>query len=292
MTGRGEDVDEGLLAIAEAALPGQRWHGARVLRHPSHDVLLLPGTAAVRVARTPSAAAVLPRQAELLRRLARLDLPFKIPGPLSEVVTVQGRTGVALSWVYGWPTPRPYGHERGRLLSFRPERFSELLGVLSEVDCGPLQDVLGVPHEGVGGHGWGELMLGEVIPRLPWTRRREARRRIGQAQGLPVPEPRLVHGKLDADNLLWDGRRRLVGVLGWDRAQLFDPALDTAWLFGQQWDPRRAGADREQMRRIRIWVRTLGLEPLARAILDHESEEHLAYEVGKTVAWLDQTTGW
>lgn len=109
---------------------------------------------------------------------------------------------------------------------------------------------------------------------------------------LLVPEPCLVHGRLDADNLLWDGRRGLVSVLGWDRAPIFDPALDTAWLFAQQWDPRRAGADREQMRRTRIWPRTLGLEPLARAILDHKPEEHLAYQVGKAIEWLDPTTGW
>ncbi|MFQ6198819.1 phosphotransferase [Streptomyces sp. NPDC000405] len=119
-----------------------------------------------------------------------------------------------------------------------------------------------------------------------------ARPSHGQARDLLVPEPCLVHGRLDADNLLWDGRGRLVSVLGRDRAQLFDPALDAAWLFAQQWDPRRAGADREQMRRTRIWVRTLGLEPLARAILGHKPEEHLAYQVGNTIEWLDQTTGW
>ncbi|MBD0741452.1 hypothetical protein BG418_08110 [Streptomyces sp. CBMA152] len=41
-----------------------------------------------------------------------------------------------------------------------------------------------------------------------------------------MPEPCLVHGRLDTDNPLWDGRGRLVSVLGGDPAQLFDPALD------------------------------------------------------------------
>jgi aminoglycoside phosphotransferase (APT) family kinase protein len=280
-------VDEGLLAVAESALPGHRWVGARVLRRSAHDVLLLPGTAAVRVARSPSTAAALPRRTELLRRLARQGLPFAVPEPLAEVVTVEGRTGVALSWMYG-------RHRRpgSGLSDVGPEQPAALLRALREADCGPLADVLGVPHEGVGGDGWAELMLGQVVPRLPRTSRAEACRRIAKARDLVPSDPSLVHGALDASHLLWDGLGRIVGVLGWDVAQRFDPALDAAWLLSQQWDPARAGVDAEQLRRIRIWALTLSLEPTARAILDQAPEEHLAYQVRRAVTWLERTTGW
>ncbi|MFE7528985.1 aminoglycoside phosphotransferase family protein [Kitasatospora sp. NPDC057542] len=293
MTRGSERADEDLLAVAEAALPGQRWHEAHLLRGSSHNELQLLGTAVVRVARRPSAAAALPRQAELLRRLARLGLPFEVPEPLSEVVTVQGRTAVALSWMYGHFTARRFVRSgRGGLFGADMKQLSALFGTLREVDCGPLADVLGVPHEGVGGDGWAELMLGEVVPRLPRARRREARRRIAKARDLSVPEPSLVHGALDVSNLLWDGSGRLVGVLDWDAAQLFDPALDAAWLLSQEWSPGLVDVDWELVRRTRIWALTLGLEPIARGILDQEPEEILKYRVGYAVEWLERTTGW
>ncbi|MCP2310943.1 phosphotransferase [Kitasatospora paracochleata] len=290
MTGGSERADEELLAVAEATLPGQRWHEAHLLRGSSHDELRLPGAAVLRVARTPAAATALPRRTELLRRLARLGLPFEVPEPLSEVVTVHGRGAVALSWMYGRFTAPRIVHSD--LVLAGTQQLSSLLGALREVDCGPLADVLGVPHEGVGGDGWAELMLGEVVPRLPRAGRREARRRITKARDLPVPRPSLVHGALDASNLLWDGSRRLVGVLGWDAAQLFDPALDAAWLLSQKWGVGRVDIDRELMRRTRIRALTLGFEPMARAILDQETEWQLERRVARTVEWLEQTTGY
>jgi hypothetical protein len=94
----------------------------------------------------------------------------------------------------------------------------------------------------------------------------------------------------DASHLLWGGLGRIVGVLGWDVAQRFDPALDAAWLLSQQWDPVRVGVDAEQLRRIRIWALTLGLEPTALAILDQAPEERLAYQVRRAVTWLDPSS--
>ncbi|AUG82044.1 Aminoglycoside phosphotransferase [Kitasatospora sp. MMS16-BH015] len=290
-------ADEELAAVAEAALPGHRWLGAEWLRGTSYHVLLLPGTATVLVARTPAVAAELPRRAELLRRLARLGLPFSVPEPLAEVVTAHGRTAVALRWLYGEKTQHRFRDFPHRLRSVPPPHLCELLATLREVDTAPLADLLGAPHEGVGGEAWAELLLGEVVPRLPWTKRREARRRITVARDLPPAEPTLVHGRLDATNLLWNGTR-LVGVLGWDRAQRFDPALDAGWLYSQHWEPRKGELTPEQLRRTRIWALTLGFEPLARAVLARAAGEdpydwdEVPYQLSETVKWLDRTTGW
>ncbi|RAG86569.1 aminoglycoside phosphotransferase family protein, partial [Streptacidiphilus pinicola] len=102
-------LPEWLRAVAETALPRERLDGARIDRGGSHDVVLLPGVAVVRIARTPTAEAELARNVELLRRLAALDLPFAVPEPLSAIVTAEGRTGVALSWLDGAPTARGEG---------------------------------------------------------------------------------------------------------------------------------------------------------------------------------------
>ncbi|MER7844148.1 phosphotransferase [Kitasatospora sp. NPDC096077] len=295
MTGRGERPDEKLLAVAEAVLPGQRWDEARVVRgssygsSDSYDELRLLGRAVVRIARRPSVAAALPRRTELLRRLGRLGLPFDVPEPLSEAVVVHGHTAVALNWTHGHYLAKRFVRPDLRVDT---AQLTALLATLREVDCGPLADVLGAPHEGVGGDGWADLMLDEVIPRLPRARRREARRRVEKAQGLDVPQPCLVHGALDASNLLWDGSGRLVAVLDWDAAQHFDPALDAAWLLSQTWHPRLLGTDWELRRRAEIRALTLGLEPIAHAVLDQEPEENVAARVRYAVEWLERTTGY
>lgn len=279
-----DQVPERIRAVAAAVLPGQRLDGARLARGGSHEVLLLPGTAVVRVARNPGAAAALPRRTELLRRLARLDLPFAVPEPLSAVATVEGSTGVALSWLYGAPSAKYQGGA--------PKELAALLGVLREVDCAPLADVLGVPHEYAGGDRWAGLMLDAVVPRLPRAWRREGRRRIRAALDLPRQQPSLVHGDLAGSNMHWDGRGRLAGVLDWDLAQPFDPALDAACLSWHGWDKVAAAVDPETLRRARVWALTFGLEQIAFALLNGETEEYLASRVVAVTEWLERTTGW
>src|SRR5690242_17889874 len=128
------EVPDDLLAIADALLPGAAWERARLGRGGSHDVVLLPGVAAVRVATHPTAATELPRRAALLHRLAKAGLPFAVPEPLSEVVTLGGHTAVALSWIDGAPTPRGQGD---------PEGVRALLGALANVHLADLDDLLG-----------------------------------------------------------------------------------------------------------------------------------------------------
>jgi hypothetical protein len=138
-----DQVPEELLAVTAAVLPGRDLRGAAWVSGGSHHVVLLPGVAAVRVARNAAAAVALPRRVELLRRLAGAGLPFAVPVPLSGVVRAEGHTAVALSWLRGRPAPRGEGR--------KPEELARLLDALRRVDCRDLHGLLGEPHEYAGG---------------------------------------------------------------------------------------------------------------------------------------------
>src|SRR5690242_1582900 len=69
-----EPVPDDLLEIADALLPGAPLGTARLFGGGMHDVVLLPGVAAVRVTKRPSGAAALPRRTELLRVIAEAGL--------------------------------------------------------------------------------------------------------------------------------------------------------------------------------------------------------------------------
>jgi aminoglycoside phosphotransferase (APT) family kinase protein len=274
-------VPDQLLAVADALLPGADWSRGHLGSGGSHDVVLLPGVAAVRVANHPTAAALLPRRVALLHRLGKAGLPFEVPLPLSEVATVDGRTAVALSWVPGRATVRGTGHPGG---------LRDLLDALSTVDVEALRDLLGPAHAYAGGDCWPELMA-EVIRLLPPEWRTEAGARITTAQELPPVPPRLVHGDLAGENLHWDpSGRHCVGVLDWDFAQPFDPAVDAACLSWHGWSTLHAAVDAATYRRARIWYLTFGLEQVAAALLRGDSGRVLADQVAQAVAWLDRTT--
>jgi len=207
-----------------------------------------------------------------------------VPTPLSEVMTVEGRAAVVLSWVDGRPCPKRDGGD--------PKELASLLGSLREVDCGRLADVLGVPHEYAGGDRWAEVMVQEVVPRLPSAWRSEWQRRIRAALELRWEQSSLVHGDLAGSNIRWDDRGRLVGVLDWDLAQRFDPALDAACLFWHGWDKVRSAVEAHMFRRACVWALTFGLEQIAFAILNNATEQKVAEEVVAMTAWLERSATW
>jgi hypothetical protein len=96
-----EPTAEKLLEIADALLPGRSLDDARITAGNLHHVVLLPGTAAVRVSKRPSSAQEMPRRMEVLREIARAGLPFDVPEPLTSVTWFGERTAVAVSWVDG-----------------------------------------------------------------------------------------------------------------------------------------------------------------------------------------------
>ena len=59
-------------------------------------------------------------------------------------------------------------------------------------------------------------------------------------------KPRLVHGDLGGDNLRWTPDGAVGGVIDWDLAQPFDPAVDAACLASWYgWDNLSHAVDAE-----------------------------------------------
>ncbi|WP_433354084.1 phosphotransferase family protein [Microtetraspora malaysiensis] len=276
-----DHVPEELLAVAAAVLPGQNLRRATLASGGSHHVVLLPGVAVVRIARNSTAVAALRRRTELLGRLAVAELPFAVPVPLSEVIRTEEHTAVALSWLEGQPCPQGEGGE--------PKELAQLLHALREVDCRDLHGLLGDPHEYAGGERWAEIMEQDVVPRLPRAWQPEARRRVHAALELPAVAASLVHGDLAGANLHWSGDGRLLGVLDWDLAQPFDPAVDAACLAWHGWDKVAAAVDRRTLRRAWTWYLTFGLEQVSFALLNGEPDHVVAQRCAAAAAWLDRT---
>lgn len=242
-------------AVVDAVLPGTAV--GRVLgveSGGSHEVLVLPGVAAIRVAATAEARELMPRRMELLHRLSALSLPFAVPQPLSAVISVDGVTAAAVSWVPGAVHGRGSG-DAGQL--------ARLLVALQHVDICSLSDVLDVPHAFAGRQQWGQLLSQEVLPRLPVDVRVQA-------------SPSLVHGDLAGHNLLWNPDGTLCGVVDWDLACAFDPAVDAACLAWFGWSTVHGVTDIETYRRARVWAAVFGLEQISAAVLQHRSEIQVA----------------
>ncbi|MFP5334289.1 MAG: phosphotransferase family protein [Actinomycetes bacterium] len=243
------------IELAARVLPGADLSAAVVVQGEFHDVVVMRGEAVVKVARG-DAAGHLERRARLHAALADVGLPFEVPQPLTPVRTYGDRAAVALSWVDGDPAPPGHG-DAGEL--------RRLLGALASVDLAPLAGLLDVPFAYAGRERWQQVMVDEVVPRMPEHVRDDAARRVAAALALPPVPPSLVHGDLAGDNVLWrDGR--VVGVLDWDLAQPFDPAVDAACLAWFGWDAVRAAVDEATYDRACTWFGTFPLEHVAAAL--------------------------
>jgi aminoglycoside phosphotransferase (APT) family kinase protein len=259
-------------------LPDMNVADARVIASGSHDVVLLPGQAAVRIARSQPAVQALPRRTALLEQLQTAGLPFSTPIPLTPVVSEPGWTAVAVSWVPGSYLPPDAGD---------PAVLRQLLDALACIDLAPLTDHLDVPHSYAGRDRWEELMLNEAVPRLPAELRASGRRRVHDVLALdPVP-PRLVHGDLTGENMHWSDDGRLLGVLDWDLASPTDPAIDVACLaHWHGWSRIQRAVDVTTYARARTWYGTLSIEQIVKAILDGAAGTALDECVAGVARWM------
>ncbi|MGW4959212.1 phosphotransferase family protein [Nonomuraea sp. NPDC004186] len=266
-----------LLEIADALLPGRSLDSARVTEGNLHHVVLLPGTAAVRVSKRPSSAEAMPRRMEVLREIAGAGLPFAMPEPLTPVTRFGERAAVAVSWIDGEEQPEGQGD---------PDQIGKLLRAVREVPVTPrLRQLLYAPRE----QGWAEVLAQQVVPRLPDRWRDECRRRLEAASALePVPDA-LVHGDLGGANVHWGRDGRLVGVLDWDQAHLFDPAIDAALMAWHGWDTIRLAVDPETYRRARAYDALFGVGHLV-GILDGRPLVNVDGYVRSIVAWLEASS--
>lgn len=230
--------------VAAALLPAEASSDAQVVRGEFHDVVLLPGRAVVKIARG-RAVEHLERRAHLSAVLADQDLPFAVPVPLGPVTVFEDCSAVALSWVPGAPAPAGAGD---------PRRLRDLLEVLAGVDVSAtsaLASWLDVPHAYAGREGWSALME-QVVAALPPPVRAVAGRRVQAAAQLAAVPAGLVHGDLAGDNVRWHRDGSLAGVIDWDLASAWDPAVDAACLAWFGWPAVAAAVDEQTHQRAHL----------------------------------------
>jgi aminoglycoside phosphotransferase (APT) family kinase protein len=174
-----------------------------------------------------------------------------------------------------------------------PARLGELLRVLRELPVtSELAAALGGMRPGGARPPWAEVLTDEVLPLLPERWRAEGAERIAEALALPPVTPTLVHGDLGGGNLLWGRDGRLAGVIDWDLAALFDPALDAALLAWHGWDNIRRGVDAETYRRAGVWERLFGVGHVAAVLNGRTAPWYPDRYAGSIARWLDENGGW
>ncbi|MFJ5221128.1 phosphotransferase family protein [Streptomyces sp. NPDC088354] len=122
-------------------------------------------------------------------------------------------------------------------------------------------------------------------PRLHALWRDEGRRRLDNAIALEPVSDALVHGDLVGSNLHWSPDGKLIGVLDWDLALPFDPAIDAATMAWHGWDTIRDAVDLDTYRRARIWNQTPGVEHLI-ADLPGKPLSNVDSYIDHIVPWL------
>ncbi|MFC7402963.1 aminoglycoside phosphotransferase family protein [Citricoccus sp. GCM10030269] len=266
-----------------------------------HRVLVLPGIGAVRMARTAEAADRLPVRTALVQALAATaELPFALPVPLTEVtVGPDGRAAVVQEYLPGQAHPPHQGD---------PAVLCRVCEVLRNIETAPLEPYLAPPFAFRGPWTPDKVSAVQTLPdRLrsvhgedvwPDADFAETVRRLTEAVVRwtedPVVPPSLVHGDLAGHNMRWEpvdlaavGRRspamagstgwQLTGILDWDLATVWDPALNPAYLclwHGEDLVDDVA-RDRFEAQRARVWLGAMALELLYDASL-REGTHHPA----------------
>lgn len=238
------------LQLARRLFPHRSTETARVEEGGQfHRVLLLPPTAVIRMARDAPASAQLPRSVALHNALADL-LPVPVPRQLTELVEHQGQAAVGMSYIPGAAHPPHSGD---------PKVLRDIVKMLAEVPVEPLRPLLAEPFAFRGP--WTQARIAASYQALPEDLRAPARALWEQLPRLAQVPVGLVHGDLAGHNVHWL-HGRLSGILDWDLAAAWDPALNTAYLclwHGQELIEQVA-PDADQAHRARIWLGLMSLE--------------------------------
>lgn len=266
-----------LLEIAGALLPQARLDDAVLATDGNiHHVLLIPGVAAVRVSKRPAAAEAMPRRVAALRLIAAAGLPCQVPEPLTPVTMFGDRAAVAVSWIDGVAMPEGEGD---------PAKVAEVLDALRSV---PLTAELSAAlDDRPRGRHWSEILGEDILPRLPARWQSEAQRRLDAALALdPVPDA-LVHGDIGGSNVHWSADGKLIGILDWDMAMPFDPAVDAALMAWHGWDNVRGAVSSDTYDRARTWDALFGVGHLV-ATLNGRPMTNPDGFVRAITPWLEQ----
>lgn len=234
------------------------------IEHGSANLVVLAGPVAVRLSRTPEAAADAARAQRLIDALP--DLPFAVPRSLGPAVAASGLVAQAQQRLTGEPHPPGSGD---------PEQLRALLDAIHSADLEVVRGDLAPARSFMGGAQWHEVMTGQAIPLLEPAVRASARRIADAlAQLDPVP-PALNHGDLAGSNVLWAGGR-VMGVLDWDLTAADDPAEDTASLGNWHgWGTIAQAVPAEVLRRAAAFRDSFPLQLLCHAIVTGRSRDEL-----------------
>jgi len=90
----------------------------------------------------------------------------------------------------------------------------------------------------------------------------------------------------------WSPQGHLLGVIDWDLAQPFDPAVDVACLAQWHgWNTVRRATEQETMERARIWHGTFAIEQIAKHLLDGAAEAEITACVERVARWMQRDNG-
>ncbi|GAA3700962.1 hypothetical protein GCM10022377_13000 [Zhihengliuella alba] len=258
------------IQLAERLHPGPAWQDGVVEEGGQfHLVLVAAGEAVLRMARTAEAAAELPRRTALVDALAPL-LPYRVPRALSPVwqaadadpevaerASVPAWAAVVQEYVPG----RAHEPHRGD-----PGVLRGVVECLAAIEVGPLRDLLARPFAYRGP--WTARKREAAVAALPDAAAPSAETVLERIEAFADVPGGLVHGDLAGHNMHWDGDR-LLGILDWDLAAEWDPALNAAYL--GMWHSKDLvpliAADRDEARRAAVWDGAMALEAVYNASL-------------------------
>ena len=265
------------IELAESMYPGPAWKNARVNEGGQfHLVLVAHGEAVLRMSRTPEAAAQLKRRVDLVTALEP-QLSFQLPTAVTPLWQQEGFAAVVQRFVPGSANP-PFTGDAARLRA--------LVAELAQVDVHALKGLLAEPF--AFGGVWSEQRVSALLQMLPTDLIPQAMTVLAQIDSFASIAPSLVHGDLAGHNLHWRDST-LVGVLDWDLAAAWDPALNSAYLglwHGEELLEQIAATPQEAWR-ARIWLGAMSLESIYQVGLG-ENPQQLATMVEKVSARLQR----
>lgn len=247
--------------LARELWPRAAWSGGVVEEVGDDHLVLVPDDDApdvvLRLARRTEVGELLPSRMRLLTRLAP-HLPWQLPVPLTEVEPARGTQPAAVvqRFVAGSPHPPHTGD---------PAVLRTVLEALAAVPPVVWEGHVSGPFRST--PRWDEAGCAAVLRVLPSAdERRQATAVWESLTAVEGEERALVHGDLAGHNMHWqDGR--LVGVLDWDHAAAWDPAINLAhlalWHGAQVIAPAAPG--RRFADRAGLWVGHLALHRLRQA---------------------------
>lgn len=254
------------------------------VRQGQFHIVVMGADRVVCLPRTPAAADRLPTRAAVLHALARLDLGFRTPEPLSQGgAPGTGETPfLVLSRIPGQPLKADALND-AHVIDSVAAQYAALLSGLAR--AGADETVRAVIPQAPEDH-WRRFaddVRTELFQLMSASGRLRAERELAALDGLPHVTHAVVHGDLGAENVLWewaDGLPRLSGVLDWDDVALGDPAEDLAAIiasYGPELLKRvltlSAGSHRELLARIAAIRGTFALQQALYAVRDGDDEE-------------------